>query len=136
MYSWDENCWLPIDRKRLYCEDSFVSLETMTLLQQRDAIRRERRFEVYAETRARLKVALAELVPGCSVILFGSLTKPGVFNDRSDVDLALAEEPTQMNSWQLTAALMERLERPVDVVLLKRCRFRNKILREGEPWTN
>ena len=107
----------------------------MTLLQQRDAIRRERRLEVYAETRARLKAALAELVPGCSVILFGSLTKPGVFNDRSDVDLALAEEPTQMNTWQLTAALMERLERPVDVVVLNRCRFRDKILREGERWT-
>jgi hypothetical protein len=30
---------------------------------------------------------------------------------------------------------MERLERPVDVLLLNRCRFREKIFREGEVWT-
>ena len=128
--------FVAIDRDRIYCEHGSVGLDTMTLLQQRDASRRERRFEVYAEIRARLKVALAELVPGCPVIVFGSLTKPGVFNDRSDVDLALAKEPAQMNIWQLTAALMERLERPVDVVLLSRCRFRDTILREGESWIN
>jgi predicted nucleotidyltransferase len=108
---------------------------TMTLLQQRDLARRQRRLEVYEETRRRLKEALADLMPGCRVYVFGSLTKPGVFNDRSDVDLALEQEPPQMNVWQLTGALMERLERPVDIVLLDQCRFRDKILREGEVWT-
>jgi predicted nucleotidyltransferase len=69
------------------------------------------------------------------VILFGSLTRPGVFNDNSDVDLALETEPPEMSAERLISELMERLERPVDVVLLSQCSFRDKILREGEVWT-
>jgi predicted nucleotidyltransferase len=106
----------------------------VTLLQQRDAARRRRRLELYDQTRCDLRQALTELIPGRRVILFGSLTKPGVFNDRSDIDLALESEPLDMNYLRLTAELMERLGRPVDVVLLDRVRFREKILREGEVW--
>ena len=109
-------------------------LVRMTLLQKRDSARRQRRLEVHAETRRRLRDALADLMPGHKVIVFGSLTKPGVFNDRSDVDLALAEESARFDSWKLTADLMDRLGRPVDVVSLPTCRFREKILREGEVW--
>ena len=106
----------------------------MTPLQKRDADRRCRRLEVHAETRTRLRAALSDLIPGRKVILFGSLTKPGVFNDRSDVDLALEEEPASPNSWQLTATLMERLGRPVDIIVLTKSKLREKILREGEVW--
>ena len=106
-----------------------------TLLQQRDAARARRRLEVYEDTRRRLKEALAELIPGHKVILFGSLTRPGVFNDRSDVDLALESEPPQMSVYRLIAELMERLRRPVDVVMLDKCRFRERIRQEGEVWT-
>jgi uncharacterized protein len=77
---------------------------------------------------------LSELIPGQRVILFGSLTKPGTFNDRSDVDLAVETEPSQMSAERLISELMDRLERPVDVLLLDRCHFREKILREGELW--
>jgi predicted nucleotidyltransferase len=107
----------------------------MTLLQKRDLARQQRRLDVFAETRRRLQSALKELIPGQRVILFGSLTKPGVFNDRSDVDLALETEPVQMSAERLISELMERLDRPVDVLLLDRCSFREKILREGEAWT-
>ena len=107
----------------------------MTLLQKRDLARQQRRLDVFAETRRRLQSALRELIPGQRVILFGSLTRPGVFNDRSDVDLALEAEPVQMSAERLISELMERLERPVDVLLLDRCSFREKILREGEVWT-
>jgi predicted nucleotidyltransferase len=107
----------------------------MTLLQKRDAARRERRLQVRAETRSRLRTALAELIPGTRVILFGSLTRPGLFNDRSDIDLALEHEPPGLGALALMAELMERLGRPVDVVVLDKCRFRAKILREGEVWT-
>ncbi len=107
----------------------------MTPLQQRDLERRHRRRQACAETRARLRAALAELIPGRRVILFGSLTRPDAFHDRSDVDLALDSEPTEISRWRLTAELMDRLERPVDVVILPECRFREKILREGEIWT-
>jgi predicted nucleotidyltransferase len=106
----------------------------MTLLQKRDLAREQRRLVVFAETRRDLKSALRELIPGHRVIIFGSLARPGVFNDRSDVDLALETEPEQISAERLTSELIERLDRPVDVVLLNRCRIRDKILREGEVW--
>jgi len=106
----------------------------MTLLQERDQARRQRRLQAFAETRTQLKAALGELIPGHKVIIFGSLTKAGVFNDRSDVDLALETEPPQMGAWRLSSELMDRLHRRVDVVLLPQCRFREKILRKGEVW--
>ena len=98
----------------------------MTLLQKRDLARHQRRLKVLADTRHDLRVALGQLIPGSRAILFGSLTQPGLFNDRSDVDLALEVEPPNMDAGQLTAELMERLGRPVDVVLLEKCRFRQK----------
>jgi len=107
----------------------------MTLLQKRDAARRRQRLQVLADTRRRLRTALAELMPGREVIVFGSLTKPGVFNARSDVDLALVGPASGLDSLKLTSELMERLARPVDVVVLDQCRFREKIRREGEVWT-
>jgi predicted nucleotidyltransferase len=106
-----------------------------TLLQQRDLGRQRRRWQVYDETRRQLKEALAELLPGQRVIVFGSLTRRGVFNDASDVDLALECEPAGISLGQLMSELTERLRRPVDVILLDRCRFRDRICREGEVWT-
>ena len=105
----------------------------MTLLAERDAARRARRLDLYTETRSRLRTALAELVPGVRVIVFGSLTKPGVFNDASDIDLAFENEPSS-GLFGVMEALTERLARPVDVVILDRCRFRDRIRREGELW--
>ena len=110
-------------------------VKAMTLLQKRDAARHRRRLEDLTDTRRRLRTALAELMPGQQVIVFGSLTKPGVFNARSDVDLALVGPPSGLDPLKLTSALMERLARPVDVVVLDQCRFREKIQREGEVWT-
>lgn len=107
----------------------------MTLLQKRDRARQQRRLELRLETRRRLKEALSELVPGHKVIVFGSLNKPGVFNPRSDVDVALPEDESgQIVASKLMSDLSEKLRRPVDVVRLDRCRFRAKILREGEVW--
>lgn len=107
----------------------------MTLLQARDAARRQRRLQVREETRDRLRRALADLIPGERVIVFGSLTQPGIFNDASDIDLALEREPVAISRGCLIVELMERMARRVDVVLLPECRLREKILREGEVWT-
>jgi len=107
-----------------------------TLLARRDEARRARRLVLYAETRRHLRDALAELMPVHRIWVFGSLTKPGRFNDRSDVDLALADEPRSMSVGRLASELTERLGRPVDLVLLARCRFRDRILRDGELWTS
>ena len=105
-----------------------------TLLQRRDLARAERRRALYDETRRRLREHLADLVPGRRIIVFGSLTKPGVFNEASDIDLAVETEPSGTSLGWLMSELTERLGRPVDVILLPRCRFRARIVREGEPW--
>ena len=112
-----------------------TSTKKLTLLQQRDLARYRHRLELYEAQRRRLRQALAELVPGRRVIVFGSLTKPGVFNDRSDIDVALEKESLRMDTWRLMSELMDRLGRRVDVVVLNKCRFRERILREGEVWT-
>jgi predicted nucleotidyltransferase len=112
-----------------------LNQDVVTLLQQRDLARHRRRLSVHQSTRRQLREALAALIPGQRVIVFGSLTRPGRFNDRSDVDLALETEPPGFSALRLMGELSERLERPVDVILLSNCRFRDKILREGEVWT-
>ncbi len=91
--------------------------------------------QIWDETRKKLRAALADLIPGEEVILFGSITHRGVFNDASDIDLALQREPKSLSSGLLMVELMERLERSVDVVLLSECRLQAKILAEGERWT-
>ena len=111
-----------------------MPIRSTTPLAERDAARRRRRLAVYEETRSRLKGVLAELIPGHRVIVFGSLTQPGTFNDRSDIDLAFETEPPQMSQYRLISLLMERMGRPVDVILLEKSRLRAKILREGEIW--
>ena len=67
--------------------------------------------------------------------MFGSLIKPGRFSEESDADIALEKEPAAISLYQLTSRLAEFLGRSVDVVLLPECRFRERILREGEVWT-
>jgi predicted nucleotidyltransferase len=110
-------------------------LERMTLLQQMDQDRAEERETLRLEVRRQLRLVLLELLPAARLWIFGSLTRPGGFQQASDVDLALEGEPAGMSIYQLTALLSERLGRSVDVVLLPECRFRDKILREGELWT-
>jgi uncharacterized protein len=107
----------------------------MTLLQQMEDRRQQQREQLRVELRGHLRQALAELIPGATAYIFGSLAKPGRFNEASDLDIALDSEPASMSVYQLTALLSERLGRPVDVVLLPECRFREKITREAERWT-
>jgi predicted nucleotidyltransferase len=90
-----------------------------------------RRLEVYEETDRRLRQALSPLIPEEPVIVFGSLTKTGVFRDRTDVDLALETEPAALGALRLIGELRERLDRPVDLVLLAGCRFREELVWEG-----
>jgi predicted nucleotidyltransferase len=106
----------------------------VTLLQEMNEERAARRERLRMSVRDELRSALRDIVPGVTVTVFGSLTLPGRFTDVSDVDLALAAEPTGLSVYQLIAQLSERLGRSVDIVLLSECRFRDKILREGETW--
>ena len=88
------------------------------------------------EVRRRLVEALRGLAPGARVILFGSITRPCDFHERSDVDIALLEEPRACSRFQLAARLEEELDRPVDLVILSESRLKDKIEREGEEWTS
>lgn len=107
----------------------------MTLLQKRDAERQQQRLVLFDRTREELRAALRELLPASRIIVFGSLTKRGVFNAASDIDLALYEEPAGQSIFGLMAGIEERMRRSVDVVILSETRLREKILREGEVWT-
>ncbi len=106
-----------------------------TLLFRRDEARRVHRLALCKQVRHDLREVLTAFVPGATVWVFGSLTRPGRFNDASDVDLALSAEPRDITVGELAVQLSECLARPVDVVLLAECRFQDKILREGERWT-
>jgi predicted nucleotidyltransferase len=107
----------------------------MTVLQKMTAERLQNCERLRRKMRRELRRALGELVPARKVIVFGSLAKQSQFTENSDVDVALESEPAGLSLYQLTSLLAERLGRRVDVVLLPECRFRDKILREGEAWT-
>ena len=106
----------------------------MTLLQQMADDRTRHREALRQATREQLRAVLAQVIPAQTAIVFGSLLKAGDFSEASDIDLALAHEPSDMTIYQLTSVLAERMGRRVDVVVLPECRFRDRILREGETW--
>jgi predicted nucleotidyltransferase len=107
----------------------------MTLLQQMERQRLETREGSRHEARRLLREVLRETLPDQRVFVFGSLLRPGKFAEESDIDLALESEPPHMTIYQLIGLLSERMGRPVDVLLLTECRFKERILREGELWT-
>jgi len=107
----------------------------MTLLQQLDQQRAKHHEALRIEVRERLRTVLRQIAPVEKIVVFGSLAKAYHFTEDSDIDLALEAEPAGMSLCQLTAVLAEQMGRPVDIVLLSDCRFRDRIAREGELWT-
>lgn len=106
----------------------------MHLVQERDAALARKREEARQQARVRLRRALASLCSGAEVFVFGSLTQPGKFSLRSDVDLAMSRLPEGMSQYALISLLEERIGRPVDVLLLNETRLRKKILAVAERW--
>jgi predicted nucleotidyltransferase len=100
-----------------------------------DKLRLKRREVLRAEVRRELREALNHLLPSEDVIVFGSITEPYKFHDRSDVDIALYREPPSSSLYRLLAQLNERLARPVDLVILHETRLKDKIIQTGEVWT-
>src|SRR2546428_14029676 len=98
----------------------------MTQLEEIEAARLQSRERLRLKVREELRAALVEMLPARELFVFGSLVKPGRFTEHSDVDLALESEPPGMTIYQMTSLLAERLGRSVDIVLLPRCRFRDK----------
>ena len=83
----------------------------MTVLQEMERERLQRRERLRLDTRKELHVALTELVAGRKVIVFGSLVKRGRFTESSDIDVAFDSLPADVSLYQLTSLLAERLGR-------------------------
>ena len=67
-------------------------------------------------------------------ILFGSVVRPGRFDARSDVDIAVPDlEPRAY--FALMGHLEEGLEREIDLVPIDTCHFADSIRRTGLRWT-
>jgi len=66
--------------------------------------------------------------------LFGTITKPYRFFEKSDVDIAFIGLRDE-DFFKAIAYLSRRLERNVDVVQLEKYRLREKVIKEGIPWT-
>ena len=67
-------------------------------------------------------------------ILFGSVVRPGRFDARSDVDVAIPDlEPRDF--FALMGHLEEGLEREIDLVPIDTCHFADTIRRTGLRWS-
>ncbi len=98
----------------------------MTLLQQRDLKKAQARESLRASVRADLHRHLKEVVGGHRVWVFGSLCHKGRFNRASDIDIALESLPAEWSIDTLTGELMDRLHRPVDIIVLPQSRLAKK----------
>ncbi|MGF1513989.1 MAG: nucleotidyltransferase family protein [Elainellaceae cyanobacterium] len=67
------------------------------------------------------------------VYLFGSITRPYRFSDRSDIDVAV-EEIGPEAFFMVMASLSEALGRDVDLVDLRKCHFAHRIRQQGTLW--
>lgn len=65
--------------------------------------------------------------------IFGSVTLPGRFRDRSDVDLAVETHKTG-DICALMGDLSMHINRDVDLIPLDQCHFAEKIRRIGLSW--
>ncbi len=110
--------------------------DTLAVLRRRTEARREAAERLRRDVRASLKAALSDLLPGQTVLVYDSVTRPGGYRPDSDVDVALLGEPAGMSVYRLQAELEERVGCRVDVVMLAETRLRGRIEQEGERWTS
>lgn len=66
--------------------------------------------------------------------LFGSLTRPGHFNETSDVDIAV-EQISPENFFTVVSLLAEAVGREIDLIVLDKCHFAHRIYQTGILWT-
>ncbi len=95
--------------------------------------REQRRQELLAEALRALD-ELSQHVPFEHAYIFGSLTQQGHFHEDSDVDVAFVGLRHE-DFFRVLAWLSRKLDTDVDIVQLEEHPLREKILREGIPWT-
>lgn len=107
----------------------------MNLLQRhRCRIERDRE-ALRLRTRDRLRAALLRHAAGQGAWVYGSLCKPGRFNEHSDCDVALESLPEDVDLPDLQSLLSRATEMEVDVCLLGETRLADIIRKTGERWT-
>jgi predicted nucleotidyltransferase len=104
------------------------------LYEKREKQRSVARAHLQEQTSVLLRELLSEFFPNQKIWIFGSLVHPGKFHSGSDIDLAIEKIPEGRSEFELSTILAERMGRPVDLVILTECRFRNKILKEALLW--
>ncbi|MEZ6131803.1 MAG: nucleotidyltransferase domain-containing protein [Planctomycetaceae bacterium] len=83
----------------------------------------------------RLHGQLAEIIPGATVWIYGSLVSPNSFSGHSDIDIAIESMPGSKSIEYLQSVLSAATGYPVDIVWLGQSRLEEKIRRTGCRWT-
>lgn len=68
-----------------------------------------------------------------AVYVVGSVIKPGKFQPRSDVDIAV-KGLDKLRLYSLIADISAFIERDVDVIVLEECHFSESIIQKGAKW--
>ena len=76
---------------------------------------------------------LSEEITFNEAYLFGSVTKPFRFSERSDIDVGFIGLDNR-HFFKAMSYLSEEADRDVDIVQLEDCRLAGKIKREGIRW--
>lgn len=83
----------------------------------------------------KLRQALIELLPGQAVWVYGSIQKSGKFRRESDIDIALEHQPKEKSLYLLQSLLTEATGHQVDICTIEETRLRDKIMFQGQRWT-
>jgi predicted nucleotidyltransferase len=66
--------------------------------------------------------------------IIGSVTRPGQFGPKSDIDIAV-RGLDKFKYYQFIAKISGHLNRRVDVIRMEECHFSDTIISEGMKWT-
>jgi predicted nucleotidyltransferase len=101
---------------------------------------RRKELEAYEALRlsvlGKLKDALTDLGRNYqwdAVYVFGSVIKPGKFQPRSDVDVAV-KGLDKFRLYSFIGDISAIMERDVDVIVLEECHFSESIIKKGAKW--
>ncbi len=105
------------------------------LLQQRDQANATARELLRQVALEKLHLALKRHLPEQPVWVYGSILKPGKFRIESDIDIALENTATNPSLYALQSLLTEATGHQVDVCMLEETRLKDKIMSQGQRWT-
>ncbi len=108
---------------------------SFSLLRQRDQANATERELLRQVALERLHQAIKRHLPEQPVWVYGSIQKPGKFRLESDIDIALEHPSTNNSLYALQSLLTEATGHQVDVCMLEETRLKEKIMSQGQRWT-